>query len=289
MLGVDNGATNPATSENVVYPAGTVLEIATDSTLAYDSSGRLWLAWYGSPVTGPGGIYLLQLDPATGATVPLGTPQLAPDSASASNDGPVKLACNSICHVVDSPGKSTTQIVSWAPGQSAPVTLVNLTTPHAFLSPLAAAAAPDGQVWVVYEQATGTQTTTSSALSAVADVEIDARLGDDNGAGGTPTVVPPAVAGAFAYNGSALPPRRASCSPLTGSPPPPRPAAACGPLSCANPDRRSVDAPATWPPLPGDPTVGCRSRPRPSPCRNVSGLMRAARCQLIGLTRRSTV
>jgi hypothetical protein len=204
LLGVENGATNPPIDENLTYPNGVTLEITTDATLATDSTGRLWLAWDGqSSDSSTAGIYLLQLDPETGASLPTATPQLAPDSTGASNAGTIALACNSICHVVYAPNGSTTRLVSWAPGQAAPVTVVDDTAAHAYVIGLTAAAAPDGQLWVVYETATAKQST-AKTTPAVADVQINTKLGDDNGAGGTATVSPAAVAGAVAYDGRAL-------------------------------------------------------------------------------------
>jgi len=206
LIGVDNGATNPPVSENLTYPNGVTLEFTTDATIATDSTGRLWLAWYGTSGAGSSssrGIYLLQLDPATGASLPTATPQLAPGSANAPADEAIAVACNSICHVVYSPSGSTTQLVSWAPGQAAPITVVQDSTAHAEVIGLAAAAASNGQLWVVYETATASATSTQTK-PAVADVQIDAELGDDDGAGGTATVLPAAVAGAVAYNGRAL-------------------------------------------------------------------------------------
>ncbi len=206
LIGVDNGATNPPVSENLTYPNGVTLEFTTDATLATDSTGRLWLAWYGSSGSGSGsshGIYLLQLDPATGASLPTATPQLAPESSNAPADETIALACNSICHVVYTPGGSTTELVSWAPGQAAPITVVQGTTAHTEVIGLAAAAASDGQLWVVYETA-GASTTPTQTTPTIANVQIDAELGDSNGAGGTATVLPAAVAGAIAYNGRAL-------------------------------------------------------------------------------------
>ncbi len=206
LLGVDNGATNPPTAENLTYPNGVTLEFSTDATLATDSTGRLWLAWDGSSDSGgtsSHAIYLLQLDPATGASLPTATPQLAPESSNTPADEQMAVACNSICHVVYAPSGSTNQLVSWAPGQAAPITVVQDTAAHTDVIGLAAAAAPNGQLWAVYETATGSATSTQST-PAIANVQINAKLGDDNGAGGSATVLPAAVAGAVAYNGRAL-------------------------------------------------------------------------------------
>ncbi|HEX4011613.1 MAG TPA: VWD domain-containing protein [Solirubrobacteraceae bacterium] len=204
LLGVENGSTNPPTDENLTYPNGVTLEFTTDAKLATDSTGRLWLAWDGqSSAGGARGIYLLQLDPETGASLPTATPQLAPDSSGVTNAAALALACNSICHVVYTPGGSATRLVSWAPGQAAPVTVVDDTAAHAYVIGLAAAAAADGHLWVVYETAIG-HPATGNTPPTVADAQINTKLGDDNGAGATATVSPAAVAGAFAYDGTAL-------------------------------------------------------------------------------------
>jgi hypothetical protein len=203
LLGVENGSTNPPTNETITYPSGVSLEVTSDATLASDTSGRLWLAWSGDDSDGSaGGIYLLQLDPETGAALPSATPQLAPESDNIANDGSLGLACNSICHVVYAPNGSTTKLVSWAPGQAAPVTVVDAPS-HEYLAVLTAAAAPDGQLWVVYQSAQG-GAPTAKTTTAIANAQINSKLGDDNGAGGTAVVSPAAVAGAVAYDGRAL-------------------------------------------------------------------------------------
>jgi hypothetical protein len=205
LLGVDNGSTNPPTGENLTYPSGATLEFTTDATLATDTSGRLWLVWDGSSGAGqPSGIYLLQLDPETGASLPGAIPQLAPDSSNVVNASHLTLACNAACHVIYQPTGTTAKLVSWAPGQSAPVTVVQDTASKADVIGLAAAAASNGQLWVVYESAVAADAS-SRAPHAVANIQIDTELGDDNGAGGTVTVSPAAVAGAVAFHGKALP------------------------------------------------------------------------------------
>ena len=51
--------------------------------MALDSAGHLWIAWY-SNATGATGMYVEQLDPATGA--PIGPPVPAPNSESVNNN-----------------------------------------------------------------------------------------------------------------------------------------------------------------------------------------------------------
>jgi hypothetical protein len=101
------------------------------------------------------------------------------------------LACNSICHIVYPPNGSRTELVSWSPGQAAPVTVLQIGA-HAFASLIGAAAAPDGRIWVVY------------AYADSATEQVDARLGDDNGAGGTTTSLLPPPGQTLAYDGSVL-------------------------------------------------------------------------------------
>ena len=66
--------------------------------MALDSAGHLWIAWY-SNATGRTGMYVQQLDPATGA--PIGAPALAPNSESSNNNSfGTALACAATCRVV---------------------------------------------------------------------------------------------------------------------------------------------------------------------------------------------
>ncbi len=193
FLNVWNDTAYPPASQHPTYPSGVVFEATTNATLAYDKSGRLWLAWYGLPVSSGGtGVFLEQLNPATGGPEPGATPQLAPDSTNSANSQTMRLACNSNCHVVYQRGSSKNELVSWAPGQTAPVTVLDITTPHAFLNFIGAAAAPDGRLWIVYEY-----------VDSSTD-EIVARLGDHNGAGGTSTVLSPPTPHGVGFDGTAL-------------------------------------------------------------------------------------
>lgn len=193
FLGVWNDSAYPPADEQPTYPSGVLFEGTTNATVAYDTSGRLWLAWYGLPLSNAGtGVFLEQLNPATGAPEPGSTPQPAPDSTGEANASTMKLACNAICHVIYEPGSSTNERVSWAPGQAAPVTVLDVSTPHADSELLGAAAAPNGQIWIVY------------LYAASATEQVIARLGDDDGAGGSSTVLAPPTTGALAFDGSVL-------------------------------------------------------------------------------------
>ena len=133
-----------------MYPGGALVEGTTNSTLAYDTSGRLWLVWYALALGNgtPAGLYMEQLNPATGATAAGAAPQLVPDSSSTAAGQALTLACNSICHIIYAPDGSKTELVSWSPGQADPVTVLQ-TAANTFTSLIGAAAAPDGRIWVV--------------------------------------------------------------------------------------------------------------------------------------------
>jgi hypothetical protein len=193
FLGVWNNSAYPPVAQNIAYPGDALLEGTTDSTLAYDTSGRLWLVWYALALGNgtPAGLYMEQLNPATGATAPGAAPQLVPDSSSALDAEKLTLACNSVCHIVYPPKGSKTELDSWAPGQATPVTVFEV-APPAFAALIGAAAAPDGRIWITYLYADS------------ANEQIDARLGDDNGAGGTTTSLSPPPGETLAYDGAVL-------------------------------------------------------------------------------------
>ncbi len=137
--------------------------------MALDGTGHLWIAWY-SNATGATGMYVQQLDPATGA--PVGAPAQAPDSESSNNNSfAVNLACAATCRLVygNSPAAGPADaVVSWWPGQ-APVTIANLAgTGQSAGRVLAAAYRTDGRLWVAWFDGKTYRAT----------------LGDANGAGG---------------------------------------------------------------------------------------------------------
>jgi hypothetical protein len=188
-----NDSAYPPPGQNPTYPSGVTFEGTTNPTLARDSSGRLWLAWYGLPISGAGtGVFLEQLNPATGAPVAGATPQLAPDSTAEANADAMRLACNSTCHVVYESESSKNDYLSWAPGQAAPDTVLDVPGTHAFADLIGVAAAPNGHMWIVYLYA-------DSAVEQVV-----ARLGNDDGVGGNATVLPTPGGSDVAYSGSVL-------------------------------------------------------------------------------------
>ncbi|MEO9176809.1 MAG: hypothetical protein ABI317_14955 [Gaiellales bacterium] len=121
-------------------------------TLALDSSGRLWAAWYVSGTDN--GIRVQQLDQTTG--LPIGTPVTVPSSDDIENNtsAGVALTCAASCRVVygiEPSGSSTDVIASWWIGESAPTTLVNLAgTGQNAGAVLAARYRSDGKLWVVW-------------------------------------------------------------------------------------------------------------------------------------------
>jgi hypothetical protein len=193
FLGVWNNSAYPPVSQDITYPGGALLEGTTNSTLAYDTTGRLWLVWYALALGNgtPAGLYIEQLNPATGAAIPGAVPQLAPDSSNVLDADKLTLACNTVCHIVYPPNGSKTELVSWAPGQTTPVTVFQAPA-HAFTSLIGASAAPDGRIWLAY------------VYDDSATEQIIARLGDDNGAGGTTTSLSPPTASSVAFDGSVL-------------------------------------------------------------------------------------
>jgi hypothetical protein len=193
--GVEDGATNPPTDNDLssFSPPGST---ADGATLARDSSGRLWIAWYANTLSQSSSfILLLQLDPETGAPLPGARAQQVPQSNTSLNQAQIVLGCNTICHVVYTPqsaAKTLATLVSWAPGQTAPITVANASPGGAVDFPVAAAA-PDGRLWIAYTNA-----------PHINNYETVAKLGDDNGGGGTPTTIPaPPKAGTPAF-GAAL-------------------------------------------------------------------------------------
>jgi hypothetical protein len=147
--------------------------------LARDGAGRVWLAWY-SNAAGHVGIFLEQLDPATGG--PLGTPTLVPQSQSpANNQNRLALTCSPLaaggCRIAFAAQTSAVaplRVASWAPGEGAPTTVA---TPDLGLSAtITAAYRADGRLWVAWY-----------AQGVTSAVGYYATLGNVRGVGGDRT------------------------------------------------------------------------------------------------------
>jgi hypothetical protein len=153
--------------------------------LAYDAAGNLWIAWY-SNATGATGLYLQQLNPATGA--PLGPPVQAPSSESPNNNSfGSALTCATTCRLVygNSPAASpnTDVIVSWWPG-AAPATIANLAgTGQGAGRVVTAAYRADGRLWIAWWDGKVYRAVLGDAIGAGGEVQ-DAGVpkGSENGA-----------------------------------------------------------------------------------------------------------
>jgi ligand-binding sensor domain-containing protein len=189
-LDVFDGASDLANPQVPLYPPGVV----EGPSLARDSAGRLWVAWYLDAYTSSfSGVYMAQLDPATGAQVSGTAAVRAPNSAGEQNAGnQIATACDSSCHVIYRPGTTRNTLVSWAPGQTAPATVVEAAGAHTMLQGVVAAGAPGGRLWVVYTEI------------GSFGFRVDAKLGDADGAGGTATTIAPAASSEIGYAGAAV-------------------------------------------------------------------------------------
>jgi hypothetical protein len=116
--------------------------------LGLDAAGRLWLAWY-SNATGHIGIYVQQVDPATGAGI--GAPALAPGSESVNNNSfDTAFVCAASCRVVYG-SSSGTALQSWSPGEAAATTVVSGIEVNAGPGRVVTAAyRSDGKLWVAW-------------------------------------------------------------------------------------------------------------------------------------------
>jgi hypothetical protein len=164
------GAANPA---RVDVAAAVGPDTYYVPVLGRDGAGRYWLAWYSlGRAPRPSGLYVAQVDPATGALA--GPAALAPASGSIDNEslavalacGPA--ACRLIYHETGADGLSTNRVVTWAPGEAAPAPAVSTGQPGPYL---AGAYTGDGRLWIAWYDRTGGGT-------------YRAKLGDARGAGG---------------------------------------------------------------------------------------------------------
>ena len=169
-----DSAPDPATD---AHPPGAARRAAPgyNPALGQDAAGRLWVAWY-SNASGNIGIYLLQLDPATGGPLAGAQPTKVPQSESPANNGfHLALACAAGCRIVYGAQTAPTaplRLASWAPGEGGPTNIGG----GARLSlglPLTAAYRADGRLWVAWYDLG----TTKGFYAA--------KLGNAKGAGGT--------------------------------------------------------------------------------------------------------
>jgi len=116
--------------------------------LGRDASGTVWLA-YRSPVSGDqSAVYMRPFDAQT--ALPLGPSQAAPASAQGSDllEGHATIACAARCRVVY-PNADRTAVLSWAPGDAAPVTVAAASNPRQIRCGYDAA----GRLWVAWHEA----------------------------------------------------------------------------------------------------------------------------------------
>ncbi len=144
-LQLERGAQDPASTDlsNLVRD-----QVPHDATLAHDSSGRLWLAWYAQTHTpSTNGQWMLQLDSTGAGPAPGATPQHAPDSGISFGtiDAPT-LICGRSCRIVYK-DSSQSRIDLWGPGQRTPTTVA--TDPGQVSEPTAAYTA-SGRLWVTW-------------------------------------------------------------------------------------------------------------------------------------------
>ena len=138
-----------------------------------DAMGRYWLALY-SNAPGATGLWLGQLDPATGA--PLGPLAKAPGSELAANNrvDQTTLACATACRLVyqgtAASGETDGRLLSWTVGEAAPIVITTGLTHTEYWT---AAYRTDGRLWVAWD---GPIAEGGNAFFA--------KLGDANGAGG---------------------------------------------------------------------------------------------------------
>jgi hypothetical protein len=125
--------------------------LATGPRLGHDAAGRYWLAW-ANGATDHVGVYLLQIDPATGQ--PIGSAALAPSSNTPFNgEGRIALACGSTCralyHEADAQGNTIPKLGVWGAGDSGVTTVSGPVQPNAFITE---AAESNGGLWIVWHE-----------------------------------------------------------------------------------------------------------------------------------------
>ncbi len=146
--------------------------------LITDAAGGVWVAWY-SNATNNVGVYVQALDSNTGA--PVGTPAKAPQSETVSN-GTQRIAIVPnptgpgvrLVYGAETGAGAKLRLVSWAPGEAAPVTIAQ-PNPTGLNLYVTAARRADGRLWAAWYDG-GTSSATAGYV---------AKLGDARGAGGT--------------------------------------------------------------------------------------------------------
>jgi hypothetical protein len=142
--------------------------VVTNRNIARDQAGNVWIAWYDLDR----GVVMRQIDGSTG--LPLGAVAVAPDSNVIYNNGSrMALACNPVaagCRVVylSVDGK---RLLSWAPGEPAPTTIVTAGKDDG-IGVFNAAYKADGRLWVSW-----------ILRPALGDPRAQFTLGDARGAG----------------------------------------------------------------------------------------------------------
>jgi hypothetical protein len=142
--------------------------VVTNRNMARDQAGNVWLAWYDLDR----GDVMRQLDGATG--LPLGAVTVVPDSDHINNNGSrIALACNPVapgCRVVYL-STDAKRLLSWAPGEAAPTTIVTAGRDDT-IGAFHAAYKADGRLWIGWVLRPG-----------VGNATVQFTLGDARGAG----------------------------------------------------------------------------------------------------------
>jgi len=159
------------------------------ATLARDTAGHYWLAWYNAKSSNLG-VYVLQIDPSSGA--PIGSAMLAPSSSTNSNFGQDQFqiecaaSCRLIYHGTTGAGADSGGLLTWWPGDAAPVAVSGAASKTG--SWFGGAYTPDGRLWITWWDGTS----------------VRAVLGDGRGAGGTPQLAGTPTAGGTPYHLQAI-------------------------------------------------------------------------------------
>jgi hypothetical protein len=148
-----------------VFAGKTSNDLSADSpgtpsspVLGRDAGGRLWLAWSTlSQTPGAAGMYIMQLDPQTGAAA--GPEMRAPNSDQGTQQGlRPAMACAQVCRLLYATNLSTPNLIlSWAPGEAAPTTALSglIAGKQQLISAVAAAYTADGRLWISWADDSG--------------------------------------------------------------------------------------------------------------------------------------